>query len=219
MSSPPRRLAAAAALALALAGAATTAQASTPPPGTPNLAKMTLQPTDLAPGAQVLLSAYFPPGSGLNLRAEYNRDFGAATTTGGVKLAQIQAQVTLADTPAFAKTVFAQLPGIYGGAAGRATLAQEVIPVTGAGSDATPKDAGFGKLRSVGVGQQSLFESMTLKSKGTTLAAGFVWLRVDGVLASLAVVATRPPVADSVSIALARTVAAHISAQLAATGS
>jgi hypothetical protein len=208
----------AAALALAVCTPAA-AQAYSPPRGTPDLAKMTLQPSDLARGAMVLVSGYFDPGSGLNLRAQYNRDFGAAATTAGVKFAQVQTSITLADSTAYAKTVFAQLPSIYGAQAGRATLAQEVIPALGKGSDATPNDARFGKLRSAGLGQQSLLESATITAKDATIAADFVWLRVDGVLASLAIVAAQPPLTDLVAIGLARTVAAHITSVLTAAGS
>ncbi len=193
------------------------AEAYSPPRGTPDLAKMTLQPSDLARGATVLSSGYLDPASGLNLRAEYDRDFGAAATTAGVKLGQIQVSITLADSTAYAKALFAQIPPTYGTQAGHAILALEVVPISVNGFHPTPNNARFGKLHSAGIGQQSLLESGTITTKDATIGADFVWLRVDGVLASLAVVAAKPPLADSVAIGLARTVAAHITSVLTAT--
>ena len=179
---------------------------------------MTLQPADLARGAQVLVSGYFSPGSGLGLRAQYNRYFGSAATSAGVRFSQIQTSIELAKTPAFAKVIFAQLPSIFGAQSGRAILATEVAPISGKGAGATPKDASFSKLRAIGAGQQSLIETATFVVNGATVAADFAWVRVDGVIADLTFVAAGPKLADSVAIALTRTVAAHISAVLGAAG-
>jgi hypothetical protein len=202
-----RTLALAAAFATA-ALVATSAEAYTPPKGTPDLAKMTLQPSDLAPGSTLLLGDYFDPGAGVHLRAEYNRDWGAASTTTGVKLAQIQTQITLASSTSWAQTLFAQLPDIDGTNAGRASLIADVD--SGNGSSATLKNARFSKPRSIGAGQQSLYQSATITQRGSTLVAGFAWVRVDASVAFLVVVAPKPPLADAVTIALAKTVAAHM---------
>jgi hypothetical protein len=119
-----RRAAAAAAAICALAAAS--AQAYSPPKGTPNLAKMTLQPSDLAPGATLLVNSYFDPGGGVHLRAEYDRDWGAASTAGGVKLQQLQTQITLATSTAWAHTIFTQVPSIYGSSGGRGSLIDNI---------------------------------------------------------------------------------------------
>jgi hypothetical protein len=214
--SPPRRAAGCRTLArrtlLALVAltalASATAQAYTPPKGTPDLSKMTLQPSDLAPGAQPLINSYFDPGSGLHLRAEYDRDWGAASTTGGVKLEQLQTQVTLATSTKWAQAVAAQVPSIYGSNAGRSDLLADIVMPNG--SVATLKDARFAKPRSIGVGQQSYYESATVTTKGSTIAVGFAWTRVGAGMAFLVVVAPKPPLADSVTITLAKTVAAHM---------
>jgi hypothetical protein len=207
----PRRAAAAAIVIAALAAAS--AKAFTPPKGTPDLSKMTLQTTDLAPGAKLLVSQYFDPGSGVQLRAEYNRDWGAASTTGGVKLQQVQTQITLATSTKWAQTVFGQLQPIYGASSGHLDLIGNVD--TGNGTTATINDAHFSKLRSIGVGQQAFYESATIKTKGTTLVAGFAWVRVDAGIAFI-VVAAPKQLADSVTIALAKTVAAHMTSVLGA---
>jgi hypothetical protein len=208
---PAFALAAATAVTIA-ALAATTAEGYSPPKGLPDLAKMTLQSSDLASGATLLLSSYFDPGTGLHLRAEYNRDWGAAKTTGGVKLEQLQTQITLAASTTWAQTVFGELPGIYGASVGHQDLVAGLDSTDG--SSATLKDARFSKLRSIGVGQQSLYESATVATKGSTLAVGFAWVRVGAGMAFLVVLAPRPPLADSVTIGLARTLAAHMASVL-----
>lgn len=194
--------------------AAASAQAYSPPKGTPDLAKMTLQPADLARGATLLVNSYSDPGGGVHLRAEYYRDWGAASTTGGVKLQQLQTQITLSTSTAWAHTIFAQIPSIYGSSGGRGSLIDNID--AGNGSSATLKDARFGKLRSIGVGQQSMFGSATIATKGSTLAAGFAWVRVDAAIAFLVVVAPKAPLADSVTIAIAKRVASHMMSVLGA---
>jgi hypothetical protein len=207
-----RRVAAAALAICALAAAS--AQAYSPPKGTPDLAKMTLQPSDLAPGATLLVNTYFDPGGGLHLRAEYYRDWGAASTTGGVKLQQIQTQVTLATSTTWARTIFGQIPSIYGSSGGRGSLIDNID--AGNGSSATLKNAHFAKLRSIGVGQQSMYGSATITDNGSTIAAGFAWVRVDAAIAFLVVVSPKAPLADSVTIAIAKTLAAHMTSVLGA---
>jgi hypothetical protein len=199
------------ALATSALGAAS-AQAYTPPKGTPDLAKMTLQPSDLAPGATLLVNSYFP--GGLHERDEYDRDWGVVSTTGGVKLQQLQTEITLATSTTWAHAVFGQVPSIYDSSAGRRSLIDNID--AGNGSSATLKDARFGTLRGIGVGQQSMYGSATIATKGSTIAAGFAWVRVDAAIATLVVVAPKAPLADSVTIAIAKTVAAHMKSVLGA---
>lgn len=202
----PRRAAAATVAIAALVAAS--AQAYTPPKGTPDLEKMTLQNSDLAPGATLLVNSYSDPGSGLHLRGEYDRDWAPASTAGGVRLQQVQTTITLATSTKWAQTLLAQIPGIYGASPGQGDLLVNID--AGNGSSATLKDARFSKLRSIGVGQQSVYGSATITTKGSTLVAGFAWIRVDAAIGFLLVVAPRPPLADPVTIALAKTMAAHM---------
>ncbi len=208
----PRR-AAAAAMAFASIAAAN-GLADTPPKGTPDLSKMTLQASDLGPGATPLVSNYFDPGPGSHVRAEYDRDWGAVSTTGHVKLQQLQTVITLLTSTMWTQAVFGQVASIYGASAGRADLIADVD--SGNGSSATIKDSSFSKLRSIGIGQQSLYESATIAAKGSTLVAGFAWIRVNTAMAFILVVAPKPPLADSVTIALAKAVAAHMASVFAA---
>jgi hypothetical protein len=209
----PRRAAAATIAIAALAAAS--AQAYSPPRGTPDLAQMMLQSSDLAPGAAPVVNGYSDPGgAGLHERAEYDRDWLAVSTTRGVKLQQLQTDITLSTSTAFAQTVFGQIAGLYGASAGRGSLIANVD--AGNGSSATSKDARFSKMRSIGVGQQSIYGSATIATKGSTLAIGFAWVRVDAAIAFVLAVAPRPPLADSVTIALAKTMAAHMTSVLRA---
>jgi hypothetical protein len=199
------------------------AQAVTPPTGTPDLALMALQPVDLQPGARVGIDAYQSPPSGFV--AEYERQFGAATTTGGTALEGIQMQIMLANSTAGAKSFFTITRHVYGSRSGRALLAN-AIAAGRKGSNVKPGDVHFGKLRSIGVGQQSLLEPITLRVRSATnrfkprtLAADVVVVRIDGVVVSLTVAGLTPTLAPSVASALAATVVSHITAVLAASGS
>jgi hypothetical protein len=120
--------------------------------------------------------------------------------------------VNYRDDRAAAEKVVAAAAGSYGSSGGREDLIANVD--AGNGSSATLKDARFSKLRGIGVGQQSFYESATIATKGSTLVAGFMWIRVGGGMAVLMVVAPRPPLADSVTIALAKTLAAHMTSVL-----
>jgi hypothetical protein len=208
----PRRAAAVATVFAALAAA--NAMAYAPPKGIPDLSKMTLQASDLAPGATPLVSEYFDPAGSQQVRAEYDRDWGAVSTTGHVQLQQLQTVITLLASTMWSQTVFGQLSGIYGTSVGHADLIADVD--SGNGSSATVKDSRFSKLRSIGIGQQSLYESATISVKGSTLVAGFAWIRVNTAMAFILVVAPKPPLADAVTIALAKAVAAHMTSVLGA---
>jgi hypothetical protein len=215
MSLSPRRTAAVAmAFAVIAAAAAANAVAYTPPKGIPDLSRMTLQASDLGRGATPLVSEYFDPAGNQQVLAEYDRDWGAVSTTGNVKLQQLQTVITLLASTKWSQTVFGQLSSVYGGSAGRTTLIADVDSANG--SSASIKDSRFSNLRSIGIGQESLYESATIAFKGSTLVAGFAWVRVNTAMAFLVVVAPKPPLADAVTIALAKAVAAHMTSVFAA---
>lgn len=215
MNRRSRRLAAVVATTIATAGALAVAVAGavTPPAGTPDLAQMTLQLSDLAPGASAAGSYSKPPKSFI---AQYERTFTGASSTGGVPLYAIQAQLLLARTAANATSSFRTLRLVYGTKLGRALIAAAIAK--GAGKAFNPKNVHFGKLASIGVGNESLLEPITLGVAGRRLAAAFVVVRVDRVLLNLSVLVRRPKLARSVMSGLASAVAAHITAVLAASG-
>jgi hypothetical protein len=202
----------------------TSAQAVVPPTGTPNLALMALQPLDLQPGATLGTDAYLTPPRGFI--ADYERAFSAVTTTGGTPLEGIQMQVLLANSPAGAKSFFTILRRVYGSKSGRALLASEIVHGGGTGSGIKPGNIHFGKLRSIGLGQQSLLEPITVRITSATnrftprtLATDAVVVQIDGVIVNLTVAALKPTLAPAVTTALAATLIAHVTTVLAASGS
>jgi hypothetical protein len=209
-----RRLAAALVATIAL-GTLTlaAAQALTPPAGTPSLSAMALQSSDLAPGAQVQ-GAYVKPTA--HLRAEYERNFAAATTRAGVQIDAIDTELLLADTPAYAKQFYRGLKLVYGSSFGRSLLTTELIRRAGSSAHLTRKQVHYGKLRGIGVGQASLLESIAIHTRTLTLFTWIAALRIDGVVANVTLVVRRRTLAAAVPTALATTVAEHITAVLAA---
>ena len=65
------------------------------------------QASDLAPGANTVVSRYVAPGA--NTIAEYERSFTAATTTAGVKLEVLTTSVLLANSTHSATALYGDL--------------------------------------------------------------------------------------------------------------
>jgi len=193
------------------------AQAVTPPAGTPDLSLMTLQPADLAPGAVVTHSLYVKPST--HVIAEYDRTFGSATTTAGVKLTDLVTAVLLVDSTPEATRLYKALRLIYTSKLGHALLAAGIVKSAGKLSGVKPKDVHFAKPTSADVGAQSLLEAISIHVKHRTVAADLVVLRSDAVLAIVTAIVLRPHLDTSVVDGLAGTVATHITTVLAATGS
>jgi uncharacterized membrane protein len=110
------------------------------------------------------------------------------------------------------------LADYYESSDGHSALFEALYAISGV-SDVDLKAANFGKFHSVGVGRQSLYLAVTFPAMPAAVAAGIVYVRVGDVTESLTIVAIGSPLADSVSIGLARRVAAHIASQLAVAGS
>jgi hypothetical protein len=193
------------------------AQAVTPPRHAPSLAAMTLAVSDFAPGATVSSSGYLHPPS--MAAADYDRAFAAVSTTAGVRLAGVSTALVLADTRAYAKTLFDAVRAVYGTRLGHALLAAAVLRSDRNLAPLTLKDFSFGRARADGVGQQSLIEPIELRDRGHFASADVVVLRVGRVAGSVTVVALRRALQPSVATALADTIAARITAVLASTGS
>ena len=218
MNRRQRCLAGAAVAAIAAGGLSiAVAQAVTPPAGTPDLSLMTLQPADLAPGATVTRSRYVKPSN--HVIAEYDRAFGPAATTDGGKLAGVVPGVLLVDSTAEAKRLYKELRLVYTSKLGHAILAAGIVKSAGKLAGVKLKNVHFAKPTSAGVGGQSLLQPISIHVKRRTVAADFVILRSDAVLAIVTVIVLRPHLDPSVVDGLAGTVAAHITTVLAATGS
>ena len=218
MNRRARTLATLAVAAIAAAGLSiAVAQALTPPAGTPDLAKMGVQSSDLGPGSKLTAASYVKAPT--HVIAEYDRNFGPASTTAGVALAGVTSGVLLADSTADGRSLFKDYRLIFTSKLGREALAVEIVKGAGKLSGVTLKDVHFGKQVSAGVGAQSLIQPLRVAVKHKGVAADFVVLRIGAVLASVTVIVTRPNLARSVVTALAKAVGSHIDAVLAAVGS
>ncbi|HEY1778721.1 MAG TPA: hypothetical protein VGG41_21370 [Solirubrobacteraceae bacterium] len=207
-------------LALALAAVAlgvlvASAAALTPPAGTPNLALMTIQPSDLAAGAKPVLSAYATAPK--NFAAAYDRNYASAKTSSGVALFGLNSQVLLAKTEGAAKGYFALERSIYRSKSGRRLLAK-AIAQSSFNKGVAITVVGFGAFRSLGVGTQSLLQTMTLKVRGVRATADFIVLRVGSVVTSVTLLLINSKRSLAVAKQLAGDVADHIAAVLSPTG-
>ncbi len=209
------RLLATAAVATIAAGflAVAIAQAVTPPAGTPDLSQMVIAASDLAPGANTVVSRYVAPGA--NTIAEYERSFTAATTTAGVKLEVLTTSVLLANSTHSATALYGDLKLVYSSSFGRKLLVAAIVKSSGKVSGVSAKDVHFAKQSGAGVGAQSLNQGIVIHVKRKFVAADFVVFRIGDVLGSVTVVALRAGLPRSAASGLAATEGAHITAVLA----
>ena len=203
-----RRAVTVAAVALAVLA---TAAAATPATSQVALSRMTLQGSDLAPGAAVTTSY---GGGGNGFPPSLDRAFGVATTKAGFKLEGI---VTEIDATPIARAALGYLDTrreIYGGTLGPTYLGADLAAGVGRMEALIPTKIHFGKLHAIAAGRQGWLVAATFSAAGATFAVDELDLVVAGVNASLTVVAAGPSLPEPVSIALARTVAAHITSVL-----
>ena len=201
----------AAAAALALAVLATAAAAATAPTSQAALSRMTLQRSDLAPGAAVTTSY---GGGGNGFPPSLDRAFGAATTKAGFKLEGIVTEIEATPTGHAALGYLKTRRSIYGGTLGPTYLGADLAAGVGRMEALIPTRIHFGKLHAIAAGRQGWLVAATFSAAGATFAVDELDLVVAGVNASLTVVAAGPSLPESVSLALARTVAAHIASVL-----
>jgi hypothetical protein len=198
---------AAAAAVVALAVLAAAAAAATPATSRAALSRMTLQGSDFAPGAAVTTS-YGPSGNGFP--PSLDRSFGVATTKAGFKLEGIVIEIDSTPTARGALGYLDTRREIYGGTLGSTYLGSDLAAGVGRMEALIPTHIHFGKLHAIAAGRQGWLVAATFSAAGATFAVDELDLVVAGVNASLTVVAAGPSLPDSVSLALARTVAAHI---------
>jgi hypothetical protein len=198
---------AAATAAIALAVLAAAAAAATPPTSQAALSRMTLQGSDLAPGAAVT-TAYGPSGNGFP--PSLDRAFGVATTKAGFKLEGIVTEIDATRTARAALGYLDTRREIYGGTLGPTYLGADLAAGVGRMEALIPTRIHFGKLHAIAAGRQGWLVAGMFSAAGATFAVDELDLVVAGVNASLTVVAAGPSLPESVSLTLARTVAAHI---------
>jgi hypothetical protein len=198
----------------ALAGGAAIAGAVVPPAGTANLAAMALRPSDLAPGA-VRRGSYIKPATGAI--AEYEVRFGAVATTAGAHLTAVVNAVVLVHSAAFADKEIKAVRTEFNSKLVRKLIVVAVAKQAGI-KGVTGKHLTFGKLRSIGVGRESLLVPLFVRAAGRTTTTDLVFFAAGTVVSDL-VLAGEGRLAAAVPIELATAVAAHITTVLAGGGS
>jgi hypothetical protein len=214
MGRRPRLLGAAVATIAGGLLAAGIAQAVTPPAGTPDLAQMALQPSDLGAGATPSRSGYVAPSG--YIVADYQNNYNAVSTTAGTKLTGISTEVDLVNSTAHAQALYKEVRLIFASKLGRRLLADRLVKETGTGSGVTAKDVRFAKQKVLGLGDASALQPFSVRVKRGTVAADIVIVRVGDVLADLTAVVVKAHLDPAIATGLAGDVASHITAVLAA---
>src|SRR5512144_563498 len=203
----------AAVLALLLVAAALAASGSAAPPETPNLARMALGVADLPADAKVKRQGYVRDA---DLVASYEREFKSGVRVGKSRVDLLESDVALTETADEAASYFTGIAAILKTKKGRALLAKQLL-------GDLPKDVPkgtfkvtFGKVRSVGAGENSLVAPITFTFLGIArVQFVFAFVRTDKVIASLYVGGyVNSPVAVSDVARMAKTVAGHVQAEL-----
>ncbi|HEY7966790.1 MAG TPA: hypothetical protein VID68_07165 [Solirubrobacteraceae bacterium] len=192
----------------------TTALAVAPPAGTPDLSQMTIQASNLRPGAKIGTQGYGTPPAGIV--ADYSRDWTAAVTSSGVRLQLAGTSILLLPTPANAATVLAGERRIFGSKADRPLVAR--LFTQGAHSKIKPKDISFGRVRGVTIGDGAFLLPLTVHQGNHRIAVDIYEVEVADVVAENVIIAAHPKAAAKGGHELTVDVAANIQSVLAATG-
>jgi hypothetical protein len=217
MSRPSRTLAAgiaAAALAGAFAVAATAAV--TPPSGTPDLAAMTVQPADLAPGAHATVDRYTKPPGGFT--AAYDRNFSLVRSAGGGPAFVLVNSVALAPSAQDAQHFVAAERRLFTSPLGRRLLGSILVAAAGKRAHVSIGDVRFGRIAAIAPGQGSFLAPMSLKVARRSVYGDFVGLGEGPVAGTLFLITIGPHLPKGVATGLAAVVDGHIDTVLGRTG-
>jgi len=186
----------------------------TPPAGTPNMAAMVLQPSDLAPGASVAAQRYVAPPSAFT--AEYAVVFTGAATTDGTKFDSIEDDVVLASTPSPAATLEASAQADFATPSWRRAFIKGSIKAAGKKAHLKAKDFKFSPTASAGIGSASYVEIIKITQKHHSFEEGWVGFADGDTYTGVLLVANTIPQSDA--IALGQATDAHIQATPGSTG-
>ena len=217
MSRPSRTIAAgiaAATLAGALAVAATAAVK--PPSGTPDLAAMTVQPADLAPGAHSTVDHYTKPPGGFT--AAYDRNFSLVRSTGGGPAFVLVSSVALAQSAHDARHFVAAERRLFTSPLGRRLLGSILVAAAGKRAHVTVGDVRFGRIDTIAPGQGSFLAPMSLKVARRSVYGDFVGLGEGPVAGTLFLITIGPHLPKGVATGLAAVVDGHINDVLGRSG-
>jgi hypothetical protein len=214
-----RRLSVTLGVVAALASAGTALGAVvTPPAGTPNLALMAIQPSDLTAGAVIGGQNYVTPPTGFT--ADYGSYFSTSATPDGVSYYDLEDYVALAPSSTLANEFIAAETQSVTSHKGRKAFVKASIKQAGKKAHLVAKDFKFSGAGSMGVGTDSFVETLTITVKHKKVREVLAWFNVGSVSASLLLVGeTNEKIPQSDAILLATAMDTHINAVLSgATG-
>jgi hypothetical protein len=213
MRSPSRTVVAVAAVAAVCAATAALAQAVTPPAGTPNMAAMVVQRSDLGPGTGASIGGYEKPQVGFV--AAYTRTFGVAEARAGGSPFALETELELAAKASTALELVREQKVLYSSKAGRALLGSLIVSRAPKKDHVTLKSLVFSAPTTLHVGTDSFIESLSIKVKGFTEILRFATLNVSRVDVSLIFEGVGTIVPSSTVTVLAGAVDGHIRKVLA----
>ena len=180
-----RRVLAGATVATLVGCAAAVAVAAglTPPSGTPDMASMTVQPSDLAPDARLGTDAYRAPSG--NFTAEYERDFSLAQAPAGGPPFVLSTVLFFAPKASVAGTFVSQERRLFGSTVGREFLSGLIAASVSTQAHLRVSGVHLSKIANIPVGKGSFVDVVSLRAKKHLLTADYVALgqgRVAGTL-------------------------------------
>jgi hypothetical protein len=213
---------------LVLLGAAGTALATavSPPPGTPNLALMVIQPSDLPSGADCQGFGdvgYVTPQTGFS--AAYQGDCRTRKTVDGVHGIRLEDYVAIAPGTTSTGNYVAGVAEELGTRQGRDDLILQDITNAPASEHLKPKDFKFTGAGSADIGSSSFVETLTItttskhrKRENQAVIVAFADGATVGTV-DLTGASEGEPVPQSGAIALAKVIDTHIDTVLASPSS
>jgi hypothetical protein len=173
----------------------------------PNMAAMTIQPTDLAAGSVLASQGYGRPPVGF--RAQYNRSFRVArVSAGGVPFA-LDTELVLASTSALAARTVMLERKLYDSRAGRGLLGAVIIAAARR-AHVSERNLRFSRPSSLGIGDGSFVETAWLRAGRIPMTTIFAELDVGPVAATLTFFGRGVALPAAIVPALASAVASHI---------
>lgn len=204
--------------ALVVTGASAAVAASvSPPAGTPNMAAMVIQPSDLAAGAIPGQQGYVAPPTGFS--AQFDADFKTASTQDGVTYFSLSDYVALSPSATTVSTFFGDETAVFRSKAGHRRLSAVIIAAAGKKAHLKARNIRYADLGSVGVGQSSFAEAISVHAKHVSVHEDVVLFQ-QGTAYGFVVMAANPgekiPTSDASLLATAMD--SHINSVLGATG-
>jgi hypothetical protein len=176
---------------------------------------MTVQPSDLQPGATVATDRYVKTSAPFT--AAYERDFnGVQLTASGVPFT-LETALMLARTSAAAQQAITLERRLFGSPLGRSLIAASVhsnLP-----KRIPPKDVHVGKITSLGVGSGSFEMPVTIRVPPIAINSEWAVVHTGPVAANIVVVAVDSKLPGSIVTTLGGDIVSHVASVLAgATG-